>query len=256
MSTTEQRDLFASAVLAAVGARASRLGASDSVTGFLAMAGDLYDRELMVVGRAVNGWSPSILPSELEIAESADGFADEVLASVVADGTCPMLWVTELWGATNRSYNTRKSAFWRSIRGVIEQLGIADVREDDWPSHLVWSNLYKVSPAEHGNPSAYLGRIQLPGCIELLQLELATYRPLRLLFLTGADWADPFLVDLGGEWQTRHGFSQVDRLGIISISGESVQCVVAKHPQGKPEALWVDEVVTAFGILRDLAPKY
>ena len=60
MATDAERDLFASRVLAAVGREAAGLPRSP-LTGFLGMAGRSYDHGLMVVGRAVNGWTESIL---------------------------------------------------------------------------------------------------------------------------------------------------------------------------------------------------
>lgn len=72
-----------------------------------------------------------------------------------------MLWVKDGWGATDR-YNTKRSAFWRAVRGVVEGLGISDVEHDTWSSHLVWSNLYKLSPADGGNPSDPSARSSCP----------------------------------------------------------------------------------------------
>ena len=73
------------------------------------------------------------------------------------------------------------------------QLWIAEHSSNDWSSHLVWSNLYKLSPRDGGNPSGRLQNIQLDGCRALFNLEVETYRPGRLLLLTGWDWAEPFL---------------------------------------------------------------
>ena len=55
MATEQERQLFASKVLVAVGRAAVKLPES-KVTGFMAMVGCLYAHALMVVGRAVNGW--------------------------------------------------------------------------------------------------------------------------------------------------------------------------------------------------------
>ncbi len=244
MATDPERDLFASGVLAAVGRDAARLPPTQ-ITGFLAMAGRSYDHGLMVVGRAVNGWADGILPRELATAPTGTRYAQVVQDSIVGDGACPMLWVTDGWGATDR-YNTKRSAFWRCIRGVVERLSIADTQQEVWPSHLVWSNLYKVSPADGGNPNALLCKVQLPGCIDLLRLELRTYKPSRILFLTGTEWTDPFLSLMSG-LQAGARFLHVKRFGIGRLNdGHVLRCVVAAHPQGKPGADWVQEVVEAY----------
>lgn len=238
MATASERELFASKVLSGIGQQASRLPASE-ITGFLAMAGQSYDGALMVVGRAVNGWTDGILPAALGVPAEVSRYATLVQESVAGSGECPMLWVTAGWGATE-GYNTKRSAFWRSLRRVVQGLDIADVEAAGWSSHIVWSNLYKLSPAGGGNPSNVLRDIQLSGCAELLKLEFRTYRPSRILFLTGADWAAPFLSTC--ELQDGSRFQYVERVGLC----DGARCVIAAHPQGKPEEVWASEVLAAF----------
>lgn len=238
MASDPERDLYASGVLAIVGQQAKRLPAS-AITGFLAMPGHAYAGELMVVGRAVNGWTGGILPECLHDPAEVTRYAMLVHQRVAGNGECPMGWVTAAWGASE-GYNTKRSAFWRSIRRVVHHLGIADVEGTSWSSHLVWSNLYKVSPADGGNPSNVLCEIQFPGCAKLLDLEFRTYRPSRVLFLTGVDWAGPFLA--AAELQQGRGFRYVKQFGLLC----NARCVIAVHPQGKPGAAWAREVATAF----------
>jgi hypothetical protein len=247
MATVEERDLFAREVLAPIGAVAGQVE-DEKLSGFLAMEGHLYRNELMVVGRAVNGWGSDIEPSRLASPVEAAAVADEVMASVNGAGPCPMTWVTDHWGNPRPKYNTATSAFWRVIREVTDRLEIADTNEPSWPSHLVWSNLYKVSPNPVGNPSAALCRIQLPGCLELLELEMSIYRPRRLLMLTGEDWANPFLERLGFRPSASSEFRWVEAEGETAnrAPNEPARVVVAAHPQGKPQEEWVREVMAAF----------
>jgi len=247
MAADSERQLFASEVLSAVGGQSAQLPQTE-VTGFLAMAGHSYAKALMVVGRAVNGWAEGVLPSGLASPSGIERYAALVQTSVSGNGDCPMQWVTKYWGrSSGGGYSTKRSAFWRAIRGVVDALGIASVDSETWPSHLVWSNLYKVSPANGGNPSDALCDVQLSGCIRLLRLELATYNPSRLLFLTGINWARPFLTLLEGSMQDGAGLRHVERFGTCCLAdGKPVQCVVAVHPQGKPGGQWVQEVVNAY----------
>ncbi len=158
-----------------------------------------------------------------------------------------MRWVTDLWGNSKEGYNTRRSAFWRVIRGVVERLAIADVEQKTWPSHLLWSNLYKVAPEKGGNPGGALCKVQLPGCIELFRSELTTYKPSRLLLLTGTQWATPFLSETDKSLQKRPGFQYAEDFGTITLNGgHQLRYVVAAHPQRKPEAQWIEEVVEAY----------
>lgn len=243
MATDPERELFASEVLSTVGRQAARLPASE-ITGFLAMAGQAYDGGLMVVGRAVNGWTKGIPPGDLCVPAAVTKYATLVQKSVSGNGKCPMRWVTADWGA-NKGYNTKRSAFWRCIRNVVKHLNIAEVEGADWSSHLVWSNLYKVSPAAGGNPNGALCEVQFPGCAELFNLELRTYCPSRVLFLTGADWARPFLG--AANLKKDAGLQYVKQFGLCDAGeGHQARCVIAVHPQGKPGSGWVREVVTVF----------
>lgn len=244
--------IFANDVLPAVSAVKT-----PSVTGFLPMVGRNYSGQLMVVGRAVNGWTEDIAPSDLRSADRCLEYATKVYDdSVKSDvpGECPMAWVTKQWGAAaaGDDYNTKRSAFWRTIKAVVSRIGISDVNdtENPWPSHLVWSNLYKVSPAEGNNPNRALQNAQFKGCAKLLKWELEKYWPQRVLFLTGLKWADPFLKQA---WQTRQdrprpeGPSFVEAVGHVPCDPHALTYVVACHPQGKNEADWVNAVAAAFG---------
>lgn len=249
MARLEERDLFARTVLADIGAASERLGDGAMVDGFLSMEGPDYDGAMMVVGRAVNGWGSGILAKTLADSKAAEKFAEEVYASVNGSGPRPMLWVTDQWhGSERETYRTARSAFWRAIRRVTAELGIAQTGDSSWPSHLVWSNLYKVATHSAGNPNAALCDMQLPGCLELLELELSIYRPRRLLLLTGHDWAAPFLERLSFSLTRFSDAGMVRAVGTVPIdeSGASVRFVVAVHPQGKSEDDWVREVVDAF----------
>ena len=256
MATETERRLFASKVLTAVGREPSSLrGERRKLSGFMAMAGSLYAGDLMVVGRACNGWGAEdemgFMPEELASDAAAERYSHKVLDSVnrgSGDEKCPMRWVTDKWGNTTVGYNTKTSAFWRVIRCVVERLGIADIERASWPSHLVWSNLYKIAPCQGGNPNDSLCDIQFPGCRELFTLELTTYTPSRLLLLTGTAWARDFLNDFGESLQDANGFSYVERCGTLAIGSKyhPVRYIVAAHPEGKREDQWVEEVCSAF----------
>jgi hypothetical protein len=224
------------------------------LTGSLAMAGLKYSGELMVVGRAVNGWADGVAASELRDSTRRLRYANDVYESVIGDSPeqCPMLWVTNWWGAVRagKNYNTRRSAFWRCIQAVVKGLEIADVSGADWPSHLVWSNLYKVAPCKGGNPDEALKRFQFAGCLNLLKWELNQYQPHRLLFLTDANWSGPFLDQL---WirRTQPRGKFVDAAGILKSGSGRARCVVAKHPMTKPESEFVSDILASFRQLED-----
>ncbi|MEI2734896.1 MAG: hypothetical protein V9G24_08850 [Rhodoblastus sp.] len=242
--------LFADLVLASV-----NHVATEPVIGMLPMIGRKYSRQLMVIGRAPNGWNRiggwenGIEPSDLGDEERRWSFAQAIYRSVSetkSPAECPMSWVTNQW-SSKACYNSARSAFWRVIRSVVARLNIADVDGPEWPSHLVWSNLYKIAPAQGGNPHGELRRSQLAGCRTLLQWELETFRPERILILSGwCHWAEPFLQMNLRDQAEPSGGRYVERTGRLNFCSEMADCVVACHPQGKREADWLAEVIAAF----------
>ncbi len=234
-----QESLFADAILAPIGEARPGLPHRE-LTGFMATKGCKYSNELMVVGRAANGWVFGAYPEQFADAAFRRRFARDVRMSVGGDH--PMEWVHHQWGAKN-CYNTKRSAFWRVIRRVTEGLGIVHDSEGNWPCHLVWSNLYKVSPADGGNPySSELYNLQFPGCKDLFEAELRAYMPKRLLLLTGWEgWADWFLPDLD---EPESSSLYVERVGFLPLSKRyQLRVVVACHPQGRPEEQWSRDVI-------------
>src|SRR5208282_2671014 len=75
------------------------------LTGFMAMIGEQYNRELFVVGRSVNGWTTHINAKNLSIGENRTTIIKEIENSVTNDAKYrPMMWVTGLWGSKTK-YN-------------------------------------------------------------------------------------------------------------------------------------------------------
>jgi hypothetical protein len=215
------------------------------ITGFKSVEGVRYDQNLMVIGIAGNGGIEGVRPVDMADALQAERFANEISDSVSGKGECPMKWVTDQWGATS-GYNTKKSQFWNVIREVTHKLDIADEHQDDWPSYLAWSNLYKISPNEGGNPSKTLRDIQQNGCNSLLKSELIRYRPRHLLFLTGLGIIEPFrpILELN---EKRVSMKYVEATARINLDlNYETNVVVAAHPQGKTQSEWVGEVMELF----------
>jgi hypothetical protein len=240
------KDILAE-MIRAIGRSAPTLS-DGRLTGCLAIRGAAYTGELMIVGRAVNGWFPDgASPLELGESNRATEFAETVLSKSCENdpSVCSLRWVIDCWGSKDGEYNSARSAFWRVARRVLLKNGEVD---NFWSSRLVWSNLYKIAPAAGGNPSNRLAEIELPFCRELLIQELEAFRPLRLVFATGADWADAFLDD--HRRFVRHDASAfgefVHGIGDVFSNGQRMGTfVIAPHPQGKDETRWVGQVKEA-----------
>lgn len=239
----EQEFIFENQILTSV---ARGYDSPKKLTGFMARKGQLYNHEIMVVGRAVNGWiseADARLANEFVDAEKRTHFR---IASQSLDGDsiCSMQWVLQNWiNINSQEYSTNRSAFWRVIKSLVLQLNIDGLNESNWSSHLVWSNLYKISPYVGRNPSDKLCWIQLEGCISLFQQELAEYMPKRLLLLTGENWAKDFLPDICNDKKTVGNY--VEACGYLS-NNQKTKVVVACHPERKKEGIWIQEVYSAF----------
>lgn len=212
-----------------------------NITTFFPMKGNLYNHELMVVGRAVNGWEEQITPEELlDNMKRKDYLRQTYLAS---QPQCPLSWVTKARGG--EQYNTNRSAFWRVIHKTLQKLEIGH-NDKHWPSYIVWSNLYKTAPYEGGNPSGKLINIQQRHCAAILKKEIYLFKPKKILFLTGYDWAKDVLNKIN-EFHLNNEFD-----GLAEARGQFVsekivsKIVIAKHPQGKDESRLVDEVIMLF----------
>jgi hypothetical protein len=105
--------------------------------------------------------------------------------------------------------------------------------------------LYRIAPGITGNPNEQLMRLQLELCREQLLRDIAELKPERVLFLTGMNWAQPFLGEL--EVSTSTPGQLVERTGRLSAhNGRHMSVVVAKHPQGKPHTRFVQAALDAF----------
>lgn len=210
---------------------------------FWSLRGAAYDGELLVIGRSVNGWVEDWTALQLRDHSVRREAVDWLRRDAEPTSGDRMSWVADLWGATT-GYNTRRSAVWR----VLRRISGGDDAADDWPSRLVWTNLYKVSPAAGWNPGADLQRAQRKSVQELVRREIAEFNPRRVLALTGP-WIAPFADGLGLAFPSRPGLVE----GAGNVDGRF--WVIAKHPMRKPEGPFVNEVRSAFKELGAPLPR-
>lgn len=247
MKMVQLQQTMSREILAPLGENAST--SFPDVTGFLPLHGKMYSSRLMVVGRAVNGWHKSVSPAAFKSSQLCEDYSKSLLDPPTERKECPMRWVSDSW-KTDTEYNTATSAFWRVIRSMVDELNIADVDSGEWCSHLVWSNLYKISPSKGGNPSSALMRLQFPGCLAMLKQELSIFRPDRVVFMTGVDWVRPFLDDMDAEYTSSNEGQLAEAYGVIRLdNGHKTKMVVSAHPQGKGDRKWVSQTLDAFKLI-------
>lgn len=216
----------------------------EKLTVFWPMCGRRFvlGKGLMVIGRAVNGWTEGGWTPEAFGDPGNRGAAiDEVRTKAETYPRCPMSWVGESAGAQD-GYNTNKSPFWRIIREITKTI-VPESSDDDWWSHICWSNLYKVSPWEGGNPLDRLCSAQFDSCVKLLQDELGFYRPRRVLVITGEAWYRDFVSNLGID----ASYKPRATLMVEGIARHPDQhWVFTNRPEGRPDNDSVREVLEAF----------
>ena len=208
---------------------------------FAAQRGANYSGGLLVVGRATNGWRDLFRADALTTSEGRENVTAMTFA-VDSNEPDPMAWVTRQWSGSEFRYKTGMSAFWRVVRSTVMALRLATPDDDRWASSVAWTNLYKVAP-EDSNPSDSLANAQLPSCIDILRAEIDQLEPQRVLFLTGEDWARPFLESLKVTPTAILPSLPVEVAGRIK-GGPRV--VVTPHPQSRVEAPFAREITRAF----------
>jgi hypothetical protein len=104
--------------------------------------------------------------------------------------------------------------------------------------------LYKVAPTNTGNPTAKLISLQKAKCIDILKEEIVTWKPKRILFLTGMDWARDFLNGIGS---LVISVNQEEIFGgKLRIDSMTIDVVVAPHPMEKAEEPIVSGILSGF----------
>lgn len=198
--------------------------------------GTRYAGGTLLVGRAVNGW---VDRWDLDAGEDPQALAH--VARKTAEGTvngCPLGWVLDRWKPSDGGYDTSHSQFWVTGKGVAT--AIDPDSEPDWPSHLAWSNLAKVSRWGRGNPPWRLRQSQLEAATALLALEVEELAPRRVVVLAGRHWFEPHARALRLDVTWRTGLVEG-----VADDGQGRRWVVAVHPMTRSPAAVASAAVAA-----------
>ena len=198
--------------------------------------GVAFNKELLVFGRATNGWCPfdktDLINNKLKIIDNINN-----------DN---LTWVIDLFNSPDEDWNPHKSAFWRLIKKFSSELFNDESYEVI--NNIAWSNIYKISNASKGNPSQKLMSVQIDTAKEILKTELDIFQPKIAIFLTSLRWARPFLNDLSIEKiTTRSDFKYVELIGKYN----NTIIIVGQHPQGKPEDEQKNEILTGIKLAKE-----
>ena len=175
------------------------------LSNFFPICGEEYGRagtvNLMVVGRAVNGWDEFMAGDEAAFMASAetslDGRGFSWLGHKNKAGDYDAELASESYlnaRGEETHYNLRTSPFWKTVKEITRRLNgwSEDGIPPRWYEHIVWSNLYAIAPKDGGNPDDAMQRAQRATCRELLREQINEFAPTHILFVTGQDWYRAF----------------------------------------------------------------
>lgn len=140
-----------------------------------AISGEKYfsqpeNKRIMVVGRSANGWS---MPKYSQADCDGKWFP------------YGLRWVYESGNfcadGSGHKPSVNHSKFWQFISYKLVYEGFDKA---DFADYIVWSNLYKISPADGGNPNNKLCKATYDLMDKILCEELKFYRPEKVWFIT------------------------------------------------------------------------
>ncbi len=168
--------------------------------------------KIMIVGRAMNGWLT------FDATDTSDTIIEKIMDKPgkydyeCSLGPKPFCDVVNHKGnpykdkdGNDKLYFYARSKFWKLIKYLIYKFEGQDIPEYDWfyncdnawHQKIVWSNLYKISPKDGGNPNEKQIRAQEDICAEILKLEIEYYQPQYILFITDNWYLDLFTTICG-----------------------------------------------------------
>lgn len=221
---------------------------------FYPMQGATADGRLMLVGRALYGWSTQPFTAlEMQSEERRQAIIDNTFEASSGEKGCPVLRFYQ--GCVDerlkngKGYNIRSSNFWSIGQQVIRQFLTPDEQER-WPSYLYWTNLYKLSLQTVGNPPGSLREVIRQASVKMMEAEIEALQPKRILFLTGQWWAYDFLEN-NPNFTRQEGATfpnnRVHQTGFWKMKSlREAVVVVADHPERKKRSEIFADVMEAF----------
>lgn len=192
------RDQYAELVKKVVNFNSNEKNKDKQLTICPAMAGS-ETAKIMIVGRAINGWC-SIKQVCKDSTKSID---EQTLEMVNRCGKCNLDWVVGENYYTkcnendcpyakdkdNKDRREKNSPFWRFAKYIVENIMGEKYKKDEWQEKIIWSNLYKASYENGGNPTNFYDE-QVKICDRILKREIELYQPKIIFFITEKNHKD------------------------------------------------------------------
>ncbi len=162
------------------------------------MAGS-ENAEIMIVGRAINGWCPIKRVCD-DNDDNTESVQKQILEMVNRCGKCNLDWVVGknyynkcqenncpyAIKQKNEDKREKKSAFWRFAKLIVKKYfenKKKEFIEGEWQKEIIWTNLYKASYEDGGNPKGFYNA-QKNMCDDMLKREIKLYQPEAIFFIT------------------------------------------------------------------------
>lgn len=181
---------------------------------------------ILFVGRVVNGGNDK---ADTDI----DTLFSDTAPNRILQPNSPIGWVEYFMTHKRNDYKINHSAFWKVIKGISQNIYGED---NHWYSHIAWTNLYKVSPCDKGNPTSKQEKLQLPYCKKILKAEIEVLQPQFVVFLTSRrEEYNGFIMENYGTLEKLEvapwGKKYETKLYKVS---NGMYFIKSYHPQGKP----------------------
>ena len=180
------------------------------------------DGGIMFVGRAINGWCP--------IKDSL-GKNETIIERLERCEKCTLDWVEgkNKWTyckANKCAYAKDKkeddinniTQFWRLVKYICEKNNISS---EDWYKNVLWTNLYKASYQEWGNPPNGFCEKQKDICNSILINEIDEYKPQKIYFITETNEREE------RNWFSKKDFGEVYK----NLENSGIEVFVLTRPE-------------------------
>ena len=164
-------------------------------------------QKILVIGRALNGWQLDC-DFKLSCIENSSDLAEKFIAEwdKMDDPTANVSWSERnlshsechhlKWVNTSiRGKKTSSNSFWRLAKIATEK--VFGCENESWIDCIAWTNLYKVSPDETGNPQGRCKVAQEEICIDILEKEIDDLNPSHIFVIAMTNKKDGSITD---EW--------------------------------------------------------
>lgn len=155
---------------------------------FALMKGVNYDCQtnikLLLIGRAPNGWGQNLALSSDDFAYGAlNDYTSRHFDWVEVENE---KLISKYYDPNGSLITYKLASFFTYAEDIFYKLtNVNPQKNEKWLDYIAWSNLYKVSPPNTGNPEGEMEFLQRNICKEILLNDIELCNPTHILFFTG-----------------------------------------------------------------------